>query len=44
VLPVVVFLITRRVCGELQAIERVERVSELAEAEAKTARASPSRA
>jgi ubiquinol-cytochrome c reductase cytochrome b subunit len=44
VLPVVVFLITRRVCGELQAIERVERVSELAGAEAKTARASPSRA
>jgi ubiquinol-cytochrome c reductase cytochrome b subunit len=44
VLPVVVFLITRRVCRELQAIERVERVSELAEAEAKTARASPSRA
>jgi ubiquinol-cytochrome c reductase cytochrome b subunit len=39
VLPVVVFLVTRRVCRELQEIERAERTREVAEAEARTAEA-----
>ncbi len=39
VLPVAVFIIIRRVCRELQAIERVEGTREVAEAEAKAANA-----
>jgi ubiquinol-cytochrome c reductase cytochrome b subunit len=39
VLPLVVFFVVRRVCRELQAIERVEHERELAEAEARTASA-----
>jgi ubiquinol-cytochrome c reductase cytochrome b subunit len=44
VLPIVVFLITRRVCRELQQIETVDRTREVAEAEARTADVSASRA
>ncbi len=39
VLPVIAFFVTRSVCRELQAIERVEEVREAAEAEAQAASA-----
>ncbi|HEY1594930.1 MAG TPA: cytochrome bc complex cytochrome b subunit [Thermoleophilaceae bacterium] len=44
VLPIVVFLITRRVCRELQQIDAVDRRREAGEAETRTAGVSASRA